>query len=171
MPAIFPFRAIQFSKGTGDLSPAIAHALRRARRRGQSPPTTAHGTPNVVTIDLPHVPPKELGPASAYSNAAETYRRWLADGTLFKRQTPAIFAYRQTFAFAGHTHRRIGVACCVDALPFGPRSGGRDPPHEEERSRGPEDRMALMRASAAQLLARSSASTPTRREPRWRSRR
>lgn len=150
MPAIFPFRAIQFSKGTGDLSPAIAPPYDVLDAAGKAR-LTAHGAPNVVTIDLPHVPPKELGPASAYSNAAETYRRWLADGTLFKRQTPAIFAYRQTFAFAGHTHRRIGVACCVDTLPFGPRSGGGILPHEETFSGPKEDRMALMRASAAQF--------------------
>lgn len=150
MPAVFPFRAIQFSKGKGDLSPAIAPPYDVLDAAGKAR-LTAHGKPNVVTIDLPHVPPKELGPATAYASAADTYRRWLADGTLSKRPTPAIFAYRQTFDFAGHTHRRIGVACCVETLPFGPRAGGGILPHEETFSGPKEDRMALMRAARAQF--------------------
>lgn len=150
MPAVYPFRAIQFSKGKGDLSPAVAPPYDVLDAAAKSK-LTAHGKPNVVTIDLPHVPPKELGPASAYTSAADTYRRWLADGTLTKRQTPAIFAYRQTFTFAGGTHRRIGVACCVETLPFGPRAGGGILPHEETFSGPKEDRMALMRSAAAQF--------------------
>lgn len=150
MPAVFPFCAIQFSNGRGDLSSAIAPPYDVLDAAGKAR-LTSHGKPNVVTIDLPHVPPKELGPASAYAGAAETYRRWLSDGTLSKRRTPAIFAYRQTFEFAGGTHRRIGVACCVETLPFGPRAGGGILPHEETFSGPKEDRMALMTAAAAQF--------------------
>ncbi len=150
MPVVFPFRAIQFSKGKGDLSQAIAPPYDVLDAAGKAR-LTAHGKPNVVTIDLPHVPPKELGPASAYTAAADTYRRWLAEGTLTTRPSPAIFAYRQTFEFAGGTHRRIGVACCVETLPFGPRSGGGILPHEETFSGPKEDRMALMRSAHAQF--------------------
>ncbi len=150
MPAVYPFRAIQFSKGKGDVSAVIAPPYDVLDTAGKAR-LVAHGKPNVVTIDLPHVPPKELGPASAYSSAAETYRGWLKDGTLTKRAMPAIFAYRQTFEFAGGTHRRIGMACCVETLPFGPRAGGGILPHEETFSGPKEDRMALMRAAAAQF--------------------
>src|SRR3954469_2961028 len=51
---------------------------------------------NVVAIDLPHVPPKELGPPEAYQKAADTYRASLSEGILKRSDQPAMFAYRQT---------------------------------------------------------------------------
>jgi uncharacterized protein (DUF1015 family) len=150
MPSVYPFRAVQFAPRP-DLSTFVAPpydvldgpAKRRMLDRNPK---------NIVAIDLPHTPAKELGPPEAYAAAAKLYRDWLAEGTLKRGDRPAMFAYRQTTKTAdGQVSRRSGMACCIDAVPFGPRVGGGILPHEETFSGPKEDRFALMKATAAQL--------------------
>ena len=150
MPAIHPFCAVQYNRGVGDVSTRVAppydvlSAEQKAAYLEKDPA-------NVVSIDLPHVPPKELGPPEVYTKAAETLRAMLEDGTLTRREKPAIFAYRQTFTVEDKTYQRTGVACTVDTVPFGPREGGGILPHEQTFSGPKEDRKALMEATQAQL--------------------
>ncbi|MBZ0172523.1 MAG: DUF1015 domain-containing protein, partial [Phycisphaerales bacterium] len=150
MPAIYPFRAVQYNNGSGDVSARVAPPY-DVLSAEQKAAFLAKDPTNVVSIDLPHVPPKELGPARAYADAAETLERMLADGTLARREKPAIFVYRQTFTIEGKQFQRTGVACTVDAVPFGPRAGGGVLPHEQTFSGPKEDRKALMEATATQL--------------------
>lgn len=150
MPAIYPFNAIQYNNGSGDVSTLVAppydvlSAADKAAYLDKSPK-------NIVAVDLPHVPPKELGPKAAYEAANEALQAMLKDGTLAKRETPAIFAYRQTFKAEGETYQRSGMACTLDTVPFGPREGGGILPHEQTFSGPKEDRKALMHATATQL--------------------
>jgi len=106
---------------------------------------------NISAIDLPHTPAKELGPQKAYDDAAAMYQAWFKDGTFTRREQPAMFAYRQRFKTGEKFLYRSGMACTVDAVPFGPRPGGGILPHEETFSGPKEDRLALMRATASQL--------------------
>jgi uncharacterized protein (DUF1015 family) len=107
---------------------------------------------NVVGIDLPHTPAKELGPASVYEGAAASYRGMLKDGTLERQSSPVMFAYRQTFKGTdGKMVQRSGMCVTVETVAFGPRKGGGILPHEETFSGPKEDRMALMKATHAQL--------------------
>jgi uncharacterized protein (DUF1015 family) len=150
MPQVFPFAAVQYRGGRGDVSTMVAppYDVLDARQKAR---LLAADSRNIVAIDLPHTPAKELGPPEAYRAAAEQYRAWLAEGTLSQLARPAMFAYRQTFEFRGHGYQRSGMACCVEAVPFGPRDGGGVLPHEQTFSGPKEDRLALMRATAAQL--------------------
>ncbi len=151
MPTVHPFRAAQYRAGAGDVSALIAPPYDVLDAAGKA--SLLAGDPrNIVGIDLPHTPAKELGPPEAYARAGETYRAWLADGTLRRRAAPAMFGYRQTFTDAGGREvRRSGMACGVEAVPFGARSGGGILPHEETFSGPKEDRLALMKATRAQL--------------------
>lgn len=151
MPRVYSFRAGQFREGRGDVSDFVAppyDVLDASGKQG----LLGRNARNIVGIDLPHTPAKELGPPGAYDAAGATYRAWLKDGTLTRSQ-PAMFAYRQTFlGDDGKTrHQRSGMACCVDVVPFGPRAGGGILPHEETFSGPKEDRMALMKATRCQL--------------------
>lgn len=152
MPAVFPFRAVQYHQGSGDVGPLVAppydvldSAAKQALLRKDSR--------NIVAVDLPHTPAKELGPPQAYEAAGTTYREWLSGGTLSRRAQPAMFAYRQSFASADGTKKfvRSGMACTVETVPFGPRPGGGILPHEETFSGPKEDRLALMKATRAQM--------------------
>ena len=151
MPAVYPFRAMQFATGV-DLSGVVAPPYDVLDSAGKAR-LLAKDARNIVAIDLPHTPAKELGPSAAYAGAAEGLHKHLASGVLKRSDKPVIFAYRQTFTGAdGKTVvQRSGMACCVETVPFGPRAGGGILPHEETFSGPKEDRMALMRATRTQL--------------------
>lgn len=149
MPIVHPFRAFQYLHGKGDVSSFVAPPYDVLDAAGRSA-LLAKSPSNAVAIDLPHTPAKELGPPAAYEGAAATYRKWGADGVLSRSQ-PAIFAYRQTTNSGSGTSRRCGMAACLDVVPFGPREGGGILAHEETFSGPKEDRMALMKATHAQL--------------------
>lgn len=149
MPMVHPFSAVRYATGTLDRLAAPPYDVLSAQDKAA---LLSHDPRNIVRIDLPHVPPKNLGPASAYQEAGDTYARWLSDGTLHRESQPAIYLYRQRYLSArGETIDRCGVCCCIDVVPFGRREGGGVLPHEETFSGPKEDRMALMRATRAQL--------------------
>jgi len=150
MANVHAFPAIQFNHGTGDVSTRVAPPY-DVLSASQKAAMLARDPHNIVAIDLPHTPAKELGPPAAYSAAAHTLDAWLADKTLTRRDTPAIFAYRQTYSQGPRTIQRTGMACTIDLVPFGPRPGGGVLPHEETFSGPKEDRLALMKATRAQL--------------------
>lgn len=150
MPAVFPFRAVQFNHGKGDVSARIAPPYDVLDARGKAR-LLERNAANIVAVDLPHTPAKELGPPEAYTRAAQTYKGWLEDGTLSVTDRPSIFAYRQTFDFLGQRYQRSGMACTVETRAFGPREGGGILPHEQTFSGPKQDRFALMEASATQF--------------------
>lgn len=155
MPAVHAFEAVQFhadaTRGvSGDFSHLVAPPYDVLDLRGKE--SLLRKSPrNIVAIDLPHVPAKELGPAETYAHAGSAFRSWLKEGWMRRREKPAIFAYRQTFTFEGREVQRCGMACTLDIKPFGPAQGGGILPHEETFSGPKEDRMALMKACQAQL--------------------
>ncbi|HRJ50599.1 MAG TPA: DUF1015 domain-containing protein, partial [Phycisphaerales bacterium] len=150
MPAVHPFHAIQYHGGAGDVSRFIAPPYDVLDLAAKAR-LLSHDPFNVVGIDLPHVPARQLGPRETYEAAGSRFESMLAEGILTKRSTPAMFAYRQRFTFSSATHERLGMACALDIAPFGPRDGGGILPHEETFSGPKEDRFALMRATRAQL--------------------
>ncbi|MBM4107972.1 MAG: DUF1015 domain-containing protein [Phycisphaerae bacterium] len=150
MPQVYPFNAIQYRHGNGDLSDVVAPPYDVLDKPAKD--RLVHRNPrNVVAVDLPHTPPKELGPPETYAAAGDTFRAWLAEEVLARREKPALFACRQSFTFNGKTHERCGMACTVGLVPFGPRKGGGVLPHEETFSGPKEDRFALMKATRCQL--------------------
>lgn len=150
MPSVYPFRAFQYRKGKGDVSELIAppYDVLDAAAKEE---LLARNADNVVGIDLPHVPAKELGPPEAYQAADRKYRDLIARGVLTRHEQPVMFAYVQTFSFMGKNYRRKGMACTVSTEPLGPREGGGILPHEQTFSGPKEDRLALMKATRAQL--------------------
>lgn len=150
MPKVDPFHAVQYQEGQGDLSSVVAPPY-DVLDLDDKASLIARDTHNVVSIDLPHVPPKELGPPEEYLHAALLLKEWLADGTLCRSKDPAMFAYRQTFEFLGQQHQRCGMFAAVETAELGPRAGGGILPHEETFSGPKEDRLALMRATKHQL--------------------
>lgn len=148
MPAVYPFRAVQFPKG--DLSALVAPPYDVLDASGKQA-LLSRDARNIVAIDLPHTPAKELGPPEAYEKAGQAYRAAIASKTL-SQGPAAMFAYRQTFTQPdGSRVQRSGMACTVETVPFGPRPGGGILPHEETFSGPKEDRLALMKATRAQM--------------------
>ncbi|MEL6498245.1 MAG: DUF1015 domain-containing protein [Planctomycetota bacterium] len=149
MPSVYPFRPLQYAV-EGDVSALVAppyDVLDAAAKEG----LLERDRRNIVSIDLPHLPAKELGPARAYSEAAAALRDLVGGGVMAAREAPAMFAYRQTFELDGESYMRCGMVCTVDTVPLGARDGGGILPHEETFEGPKEDRLALMKATGAQL--------------------
>ncbi|MBO3677176.1 DUF1015 domain-containing protein [Streptomyces sp. NEAU-YJ-81] len=95
---------------------------------------------NIVRLILPQAD----SPEARHRQAADTLRRWQADGVLAPDPAPALYVYEQR---DGPTLQR-GL---IGALRLSPREEGIVLPHEEVMPHVVEDRADLMRATAAHL--------------------
>ncbi|CDR12148.1 DUF1015 family protein [Streptomyces iranensis] len=95
---------------------------------------------NIVRLILPQAGT----PEARHRKAAETLRRWQADGVLAPDPEPALYVYEQR---DGPTVQR-GL---IGALRLSPREEGIVLPHEDVMPHIVEDRADLMRATAAHL--------------------
>jgi uncharacterized protein (DUF1015 family) len=102
---------------------------------------------NIVAVDLPHVPPKEVGPESAYEEAAQRLRQWQSGKVMIQDREPAIYVYEQTYEWAGKTHTRRAMLCGVRATEFGEDIM----PHEHTFAGPKADRLKLTEHTGCQL--------------------
>jgi uncharacterized protein (DUF1015 family) len=159
MPEIRPIPAVTFAPNangkTTDLSRYIAPPYDVLDQAGKDR-LLQQAPHNIVAIDLPHLPPKTVGPDSAYETAGRDYRQWLVAGLLTRRRKPAMFVYQQSFQHPGNPGQQLkrrGLITNLAIQPFGPNPSGHGGvhPHEQTFSAPKEDRMKLMRAVQAQL--------------------
>lgn len=142
MTTLAPFRALRYADGAGDPADLLAppydviDAEQARRLRARSPF-------NAVRLVLP-----EGEAPGCYELAAQRLRDWTADGLLVRDDEPSLWVYGQTFRHGGRELTRHGV---FGALRLSEFDEGEIVPHERTH-RGPkEDRLALMRATRAQL--------------------
>ena len=99
---------------------------------------------NVIRLILPRE--AERGAA-----AAQTLREWIAAGILAPDPEPALYLYTQQFSLPdGSTRRRDGLLCRLRLEDF---SAGVVHPHERTLPGPKADRLALLRATGANLSA------------------
>ena len=103
---------------------------------------------NIVTIDLPHMPPKTAGPDEVYQQASIAMGAWIKAGVMHQDARPALYPYSQTYQHGGRAFHRKGVIALVKLQPFGQ---GEVVPHEQTYKGPIEDRLKLMSATGAQL--------------------
>ncbi|HEX4052910.1 MAG TPA: DUF1015 domain-containing protein [Tepidisphaeraceae bacterium] len=148
MAQIRPFAGVRYSRKTWDkLSNLIAppyDVLDEAAKRALQ----SKHPQNIVTVDLPHLPAKTVGPDSAYVGANDTLQSWLSAGILSRDPKPAIYPYSQTYTHGDRTFHRRGVIALVKLSPFGE---GHVVPHEKTYPDAIEDRLKLTRATRMQL--------------------
>ena len=102
---------------------------------------------NIVAVDLPYVPPKEAGPDEGYRAAADLLAGWRADGVLVREDRPAVYVYRQDYAWAGRTYARTAMLCGVRATEL----GADVVPHEHTFPGPRADRLKLTEHTRMQL--------------------
>ncbi|MEE1943218.1 DUF1015 domain-containing protein [Streptomyces sp. TRM 70361] len=95
---------------------------------------------NIVRLILPEA----ADPAARHRQAADTLRRWTADGVLARDARPAVYVYEQR---RGDLLQR-GL---IGALRLSPPGDGVVLPHEDVMPEIVEERAALMRATGANL--------------------
>lgn len=151
MLEVAPFSAIRYDARHlgGDLSNVLAppyDVLDETDKKA----LLARSDRNIVTIDLPHLPPKSAGPTQVYEHAARTMQDWLNDGTLTRDPAPALYLYHQRFEHEGKPFTRRMFIARVRLQPF---SAGSILPHERTFGGPKEDRLALMKAAKCNLSA------------------
>jgi uncharacterized protein (DUF1015 family) len=145
---IRPFAAVRYAHRPDlDLSKLLAPPYDVLDEKGKAELVARHPN-NVVSVDLPWLPPKSVGPDEAYVNANIALRSWLAAGILARDHRPALYPYMQSYDHGGRTHHRKGFICLVRLSPFGQ---GQVVPHEQTYDAPIEDRLKLMRATRVQL--------------------
>jgi uncharacterized protein (DUF1015 family) len=148
MATIRPFSGISYAKDQfSDISNVIAppYDVLDERARAQLLTKNPH---NIVAIDLPHMPPKSVGPDEVYERANRVMQEWLGSGVLKRDTRPALYPYAQNYEHGGRTFHRRGFIALVKLSPFG---AGDVVPHEKTYKGPIEDRLKLMRATGAQL--------------------
>ncbi len=107
----------------------------------------SRGEHNIVAVDLPHVPPKELGPDEVYKASATLLEQWQSSGVMQQDDEPALYLYEQTYCWAGQTYARRAMLAGVRATPL-----GKDViPHEHTFSGPKADRLKLTTTTKTQL--------------------
>jgi uncharacterized protein (DUF1015 family) len=145
---IRPFAGIHYARRRDlDLSKVIAPPYDVLDERGKAQLVARHPH-NIVNVDLPHLPPKTVGPDTAYDGANINLRAWMSAGILERDNRAALYPYTQSFEHAGRMHHRRGFVCLVKLSPFGE---GHVVPHERTYAAPIEDRLKLMRATRVQL--------------------
>ena len=100
---------------------------------------------NVVEIDLPKAP----GGGDPYQHAEETFEEWRRQSVIVQESEPAFWGLRQDYtAPDGSSRTRTGFFARVRVEDYGP---GRIRPHERTHPGPKEDRLALTRATRANL--------------------
>ncbi|HZN67007.1 MAG TPA: DUF1015 domain-containing protein [Tepidisphaeraceae bacterium] len=148
MAHIRPFAGVHFARNKNiDVSKVIAPPYDVLDEKGKAELVARHPN-NIVTVDLPHLPPKTVGPDEAYERANVTLQSWVKAGILQRDGRPALYPYSQTFEHNGRKAHRRGFVCLVRLSPFGQ---GQVVPHERTYANPIEDRLKLMRATGMQL--------------------
>lgn len=103
---------------------------------------------NIVAIDLPHVPPKELGPPEVYERSARLLTVWQKEGVLIREAASALYVYHQSFEHEGRHYTRKKFIARLQLASF---SEGIILPHERTFGGPKEDRLALMKATQCNI--------------------
>ena len=149
MATIRPFSGIHYaSRPDLELSKLIAPPYDVLDERGKAALQAKHPN-NIVTVDLPHMPPKAVGPDEVYAKANTTLQAWL------ERRHPraATSGPRCTRTRRpSSTTARPSTAAGSSAWSSSTRSAQAHIVPHEKTYKGPiEDRMKLMRSTGMQL--------------------
>jgi uncharacterized protein (DUF1015 family) len=143
MAEIQPLRALRYDPAVTDgLQDVVAppYDVIDAEQRAE---LVARSPYNVVSIDLPE------GGEDRYERAAEQLRGWQADGVIVRDEEPALWTLSQDYTGPdGRRRTRAGFYARVKVEDYG---AGRVRPHERTHPGPKEDRLALTRATQANL--------------------
>jgi len=143
MAKIIPFRGYRYNPdAVGSITDVVAPPYDRVYPDVQEERLNASPF-NIVRVIKGLSEANDSSGNNVYTRAAEYLEAWLGDNTLIREDEPAIYAYHQTYEFAGQQLTRKGVIALGKLEP--------ERVHAHEKTlRGPrEDRLNLMRATEA----------------------
>jgi uncharacterized protein (DUF1015 family) len=141
VPAFDPFRAVRYASAF-DLA-AVTAPPYDVLSDADVAELTSRDEHNVVRIDVPR------GGSDRYEVAGQTFRRWLADGTLVTDDVATLTIYRRRFTDAtGQLRELSGVLGALEVVDEG---SPEVQPHERTTAKASTDRLELTRAAEANL--------------------
>ncbi len=155
MPGARAFRALRFTPEAGRLADLIAppyDVINEAERERLA----SKGPHNIVRLALPEGDADPAKPGNRYERAGALMAEWRAGGVLAEEAEASLTIIREEFESGGRTRRRTGVQAAVrldryQERPGRPGGEGEVFPHERTLSGPRADRLALMRATRANL--------------------
>lgn len=148
MSTIRPFAAVRYATdNSNDLSALLAPPYDIIDEVGKSELLARHAD-NFVRVDLPHMPPKSAGPEPVYAESRDTIAQWLAGGRMLRDTQVAIYVYHQVYTLGQTRFTRKMFFARLKLEPFGE---GSIFPHERTFGGPKEDRLALTKATRANL--------------------
>ncbi len=144
MAQVKPFTGIRYAAGSGDLPALTAppYDVITPDERDRLERAAPH---NVVRLTLGRDEPDDDAATNKYTRAATLLDRWLKERVLVRDDTERFYLYEQTVTVNGEERRQRGFLCAT-AL-----DGSSILPHERTMPGPVADRMALMRATRANL--------------------
>lgn len=146
MPAVHPFRAVRYPDTT-ELAAVSAPPYDVIAPDERSELDASHPH-NIVKLTLGSQHPDDHDHDNRYTRAAQRWRDWLAAGILIRDPGAGIFLYRCDFAVSGGERSSAGIVAALELEELGAAGifG-----HEKTRPGPKADRLALMRATRANL--------------------
>ncbi|MFC2077366.1 DUF1015 domain-containing protein [Candidatus Bipolaricaulota bacterium] len=143
MAGIIPFRGYRYDPTkVGDVTSVVAPPYDRVPPDVQA--ACYERSPfNVVRIIKGKEAPGDGSQENVYSRAAEHLRQWIDQGILVREADPALYAYHQTYTFAGDRLTRKGI------IALGKLEPEKVHAHEQTLKGPKKDRLRLMRATEA----------------------
>ncbi|HEV8572864.1 MAG TPA: DUF1015 domain-containing protein [Actinomycetota bacterium] len=144
MPNVAPFDGLLFDPArVGDLAAVTAPPYDIIGREEQH--RLHRSSPyNIALVDLGR---DRGGSRDKYTRAGDLFRRWRDEGALSRAGRPAFYPYEMRFVHQGSPRTVRGVVMEVGLEPW----GGGVLPHERTMAAPVEDRLALMRATRANI--------------------
>jgi len=149
VPIVSPFRGWRYAPAAGELADLISPPY-DVIGPAQADRLAARDPHNSVRLDLPQPVPGEAADLR-YARAAATLHAWQAEGLLVHDDRPAVYAYEQCWTprAGAERHSQRGFVARLGLEPF--RAGGPVRPHERTLGGPRADRLALLRATEANL--------------------
>ena len=145
-PLVAPFRGERYAAKQVSALIAPPYDVISSEDRARLAARDPH---NIVHLILPEAPSGAGGGEDRYAQAATLLGRWRETGVVRPDPAESVYIVAQDYAVpSGERRTRIGMLAAVRAEPFETR---RVRPHEQTHSAPKADRLALLRATAANL--------------------
>jgi len=143
MAEVQPFRGLRYNvERTGDISSLISPPYDIISPEEQQ--FYYRQSPyNVIRLELGEEQPFDSPENNKYTRAADTLKKWLEEGILFREPVPAFYIFEHRFIHQGVMKRRWGLTARVR---LGSQSVGEARPHEVTLESRIGDRLNLLRS-------------------------
>ena len=145
-PLVAPFRGERYAAKEVSALIAPPYDVISSEDRARFAARDPH---NIVHLILPEAPSRRGGSGDRYAQAATLLKTWRETGVVRPDAADSVYVVAQDYAVpSGERRTRIGMLAAVRAEPFETR---RVRPHEQTHAAPKADRLALLRATAANL--------------------